>query len=211
MLSKIFAGLLVLGTAALAAEPADLPATEADAKKALVALIRRNRQQYGEDAAVMQGLFLMNTNQRDAVIASECAITGFEETDDRRYVAIRVASGAVFDDGTMNQDERLARVWHSILEPTFQRYETFDVNGDGIVVEVTYNHRPYRSMSELYETIDDVGPVERVKFYLTEANLAAYVENRLGAQDLLDRSRVLVDEKPVKMTVHEIVGPPRDE
>lgn len=185
------------------------PGTGEETRRAVIALLRENRSKYGDDAAIMQGLLLVHANQGGAILATESAIVGFEENEKRRYVAFRVDSGTIFDDETMSREQRLEQIWHSILERTLLRYPTFSVPGDGIAVEILYSHRPYESVSDLYRTIDDRGEIERAKFYLLTEHLSDFVGRRLDARALLERSKVLLDEKSVKVDLHDFVGPLR--
>ena len=206
MLSRQVLGFLALvfvAAVAAAAEPTETPAAKDAplvgdaARKALIHLMRENRQKYGDDAAIMQGLLMMHAVQTEAVLATESMIRGFEESAGRRFVAFHVGSGVVFNDKTTDKNGRLKRIWEGILERTFQRYETFTVPADGILVEIQYSHRPYADVSQLYSTIDDEGTKEQVKFYLLSADLKEFLEHRVSAPELLGRSRVLLDEQPV--------------
>jgi hypothetical protein len=206
---RVVSILLATVSLAVAAEPAGpaMPAGE-ETRRAVIALLRANRQKYGDDAAIMQGLLLVHATQGGAILATEVSIGGFESRDDRRYVTFRVDSGAILDDSTMDREQRLEHIWRSILERTLARYPTFSVPGDGIAVEIRYSHRPYESISELYRTIENVGESERAKFYLLNEHVTAFIEHRLDAQALLARSLVFLDEAPVTVRLHDFVGPP---
>ena len=206
---------LLFALPALAAPPDALlsAAGTAEQRQQVISLLQENRQKYGDDAAIMQGLLLVHAIQADAVLTSEASITGFEEIEGRRYVAFRVVSGAIFNDDETNRSQRLERIWHSVLERTLRRYPTFRVNGDGIAVEIQYNHRPYASAAELYRTIDEEGAVERAKFYILTADLLPFLEHRLEGKDLFHDSHVLLDGVSVQITLEEpfLLGPPRPE
>jgi hypothetical protein len=179
-----------------------------ETRQAVIALLRENRLKYGDDAAMMQGLLLVHANLSGAILATEVAIVGFEEREQRRFVSFRVDIGTIFDDNTMDEEQRLEQVWRSILERTLLRYPTFSVPGDGIAVEIQYNHRPYTDLSELYRTFDDHGVVEHAKFYLLTSDLLEFLAHRLESRELLDRSAIFVDDRPVKVKIHDFVGPP---
>ncbi len=208
-----FALFLIAVVPALAADPDALlgAAGSEENRKQVISLLQENRRTYGDDAAILQGLLLIHAIQADAVLASEAAITGFENVGERRFVSFRVVSGTVFNDHELSRNQRLERIWHSVLERTLRRYPTFHVNGDGIAVEIQYNHRPYVSMAELYRTIDAEGTVERAKFYILTTDLQLFLERRVDAQELLEHSRIFLDEAPIKISLEEpsLVGPPR--
>ena len=200
--------ILLLGGVPVAVADEPLPAPGDDTRQAVISLLRENRQRYGDDAAIMQGLLLVHANAGGAVLATESAIVGFEERDARRFVAFRVDSGTVFDDGSTMPADRVALVWREILERSLRRYPTFDVPGDGIAVEILYSHRPFGSLSELYQTLDQPRIVEHAKFYLLSRDIKEFLAQRLGPGELLSRSVVLLDEKPIGVTVTDFVGPP---
>jgi len=209
-------GLLLafaIASAASAADTDDLPkdlppASGADERVKVLQLMRQNKDKYGADAALMQGLLLTHSLQGQAVLVSESTIVGFEQTEGRKYVAFRVGSGVVFDDKQFDRDQRLERIWHVVLERTLLRYPTFSAPGDGLAVEIQYNHRPFEKARDLYEEAANGGTAESAKFYMLSADVSAFIEGRLGAQDFLERSRILLDGEPVKLRVLEVVMPP---
>lgn len=207
---RILAVTVLAARAVVAAEDplAGLPPVGEEARQALIALFKENRRKYGEDAAVMQGLLLVHANRSGAVLATESAIVGFEERDHRRYVLFRVDSGTIFDDRSTSPEQRLEAVWHSILERTLLRYPSFRVPGDGIAVEILYSHRPFDIPADLYRPIDDRGVLERAKFYLSAADVSEFVAGRLGGREMLARSAILLDDRPVRPEVVDPVGPP---
>jgi hypothetical protein len=204
----------LLAVPAAAAEPEELPkglppAATTDERRAVLQLMRQNRDKYGDDAALMQGLLLTHSLQGEAVLTSESTIVGFEEVEGRKYVAFRVASGVVLNDRAFDRNQRLERIWHVVLERTLLRYPKFTAPADGVAVEIQYNHRPYEQIADLYRDVDDTGPLERAKFYMLVPDVGEFVAHRLGPQDFLARSRVLLDDKPVSIRLSEVLLPPK--
>jgi hypothetical protein len=198
----------VAGTA-VGEEPAGLPPPiDARMKESVIHLLRENRQKYGDDAAILQGLLLVNATRGGAILASEVAIEGFEIRGERRFVTFRVESGAIFDDGTYDRDLRVEQMWRLVVERSLLRYPAFSVPGDGIAVEVRYNHRPWKDRRELYEAFDSPGESERAKFYLLSENIASFLARELGSAELLERSEILVDGIPAHPRIRDLVGPP---
>jgi hypothetical protein len=197
---RILAVTVLAARAVAAAEDplAGLPPVGEEARQALIALFKENRRKYGDDAAVMQGLLLVHANRSGAVLATESAIV----------VLFRVDSGTIFDDRSTSPEQRLEAVWHSILERTLLRYPSFRVPGDGIAVEILYSHRPFDFPADLYRPIDDRGVLERAKFYLSAADVSEFVAGRLGGREMLARSAILLDDRPVRPEVVDPVGPP---
>jgi len=202
---------LLLAGPVLAASSEELPnglppVGSADQRRAVLELVRQNKEKYGDDVALLQGLLLTHSLQGEALLSTESTIVGFEERDGKKYVTFLVTSGVVLNDKTFDRDQRLERIWHVVLERTLLRYPKFTLPADGLAVEIRYNHRPYEQMNDLSED-DDVGAIERAKFYLASSDLADFLAHRIGAQDFLERSRILVDDQPVKLRLTEVLFP----
>lgn len=205
---------LLLAASATAADTNELPsglppAPTKDERRAVLELMKHNTEKYGSDAALLQGLLLTHSLQGEAVLNTESTIVGFEQAAGRKYVALRVASGVVLNDKQLSRERRLERIWHVILEPTLLKYPTFTAPADGLVIEIEYNHRSFDKVVDLYTGIDDAGPVERAKFYLLATDLAEFLAYRLGPQAFIERSRVLLDDRPVELQLTEVSMPPR--
>ena len=214
MLARSLLLCALLAAPAAGAETEELPkglppAATTDERRAVLQLMKQNRDKYGDDAALMQGLLLTHSLQGEAVLTTESTIVGFEQLEGRKFVTFRVASGVVLNDRAFDRDQRLERIWHVVLERTLLRYPTFKAPADGVAVEIQYNHRPYEQVADLYKNVDDTGPLERAKFYMLVPDLGEFLAHRLGPQDFLERSRVLVDDKPVKLRLSEVLLPPK--
>ncbi len=197
-------------TPAIANDPsAGLPiAPGKDERQAVLLLMKQNTEKYGSDVALLQGLLLVHSLQGEAVLSTESRILGFEKTGGRNYVNCRVASGVVLNDKQqLTAEQRLERIWHIVLERAFSKYEKFSAPADGLAIEIEYNHKAFDRMAEVGES-DDVGPTERAKFYLTMADLTDYMGRRVGPQELLERSKILLDDQPVKLRLVEVTMPP---
>src|ERR1044072_7086458 len=135
MLARSIVVCALLAAPAFAAEPEELPhglppAVSTDERRAVLQLMRQNRDKYGDDAARMQGLLLTRSLEGEAVLTTESTIVGFEELEGRKYVAFRVASGVVLNDLALDRDQRIERIWHVVLERTLLRYPTFSAPPD---------------------------------------------------------------------------------
>ena len=175
----------------------------------ILQLLRENRQKYGDDATILQGLLMAHSVQTEAVLVTESGITGFEDAHGKRFVAYRVASGIIFNDKHMDRDARLSRVWQAILERSLIRYPTFSVPADGIAIEITYNHKPYASVVDLSQQIDEPGPLEKAKFYFLAEDISEFLAQKLPARTLVERAHVMVDEQPYTLALQELMTVPR--
>ena len=187
---------------------AALPASRDDhTQDAIIGLLRENRQEYGDDAAILQGLLLVNATRSGPLLASEVAIEGFETRGDQRFVTFRVESGAILDDDHYDRDRRVSEMWHRIVERSLLRYPSFAVPVDGIAIEVRYHHWHWRSRRAFLDSIDDSGPVEKVKFYLLSSNLTPFLDRKFGSAELIRRSEILVDGEPATPHIEDRMGP----
>jgi len=189
--------------------PQGLPAASGDQRRAVLQLMRDNREKYGDDSALLQGLLLTHSLQGEAVLTTESTIVGFEQLEGRKYVTFRVNSGMVLNDKSLDRSQRLERIWHVILERTLLRYSKFTAPGDGLAVEIQYNHRPYNAIADLYAGADDSGPTERAKFYMLATDLEEFLARRIGPQAFLDRSRIVLDDESIPLHLMEVSMPPR--
>jgi hypothetical protein len=204
---------LLLSGPVMAAETTELPGglpptRNADERIAVLELMKQNREKYGPDAALLQGLLLTHSLQGEAVLTTESTILGFEEREGHKYVGFRVASGVVLNDKSLDRDQRLERIWHIIIERTLSRYPKFTAPADGVAIEIEYNHRPYEQLADMYAEPEDNGTVERAKFYMLSSDLGPYLAHQIGTQDFLERSQVLIDDQPVKLHLKEVLMPP---
>lgn len=171
--------------------------------QAIVLMLRENRQLYGDDATILQGLLMAHAVDADAILTTESAITGFEESNGKRFIGYRLASGVVFNDNHLDRDDRLSRVWQEIVERSFLTYPEFAIPADGVAIEIAYNHRPYGTTSELYREIENVGPTERVKFYVSAEDIAAFLKREMSSRSLVSNSEVRVDDELVQFVLEE--------
>jgi hypothetical protein len=215
MLARGFVLSLLLAGPIVAAGPEELPkvlppAGSPDQLHAVLQLMRQNKEKYGDDAALLQGLLLTHSLQGKAVLSTESTILGFEEVEGKKYVAFRLESGVVLNDKALDRDQRLERMWHVVLERTLLHYPNFRAPADGLAVEIRYNHRPYEQIADLYED-EDEGVIERAKFYMLSPDLTDFLAHRIGPQDFLTRSRVLLDDQPVSVRLSEVLLPSKPE
>ena len=186
--------------------PKELPPAGGDQRRAVLELMRQNKQKYGDDAALLQSFLLTHSLKGEAVLTTESTILGFEELDGKKYVAYRLQSGVVLNDKNLDRDQRLEHIWHVVLERALLNYPKFTAPSDGLAVEIHYNHRPYEQVSDLYDD-DNEGAVERAKFYIASSDLNDFLAHRIGAAEFLAHSRVLLDDQPVKLRPAEIPAP----
>jgi hypothetical protein len=169
-------------------------------------LLRKIRKRHGEDAVVIQTHLLLNAMQKGSVLATGVRVDRVEEVFGKRYLLFVVETGMIFDDATRDRQARAQVLWASVMEPTLERLKDgLQVGADGMMVQMEYHHRPYRSVAELRASIDRVGDPEVARFYVLASDLDAVVRGELTLRNLLERAQTTIDGTAVA------VAPPRDD
>ena len=177
--------------------------------QAIMQHLRENRRKYGDDATILQGLLMAHAVDGDAVLTAESGIKGFHEDAGKKYLRYKVATGMVLNDKFMNLDGRLSHIWDTVLEKSFLTYPSFSVPADGVLIELTYNHKPYGTAQDLYREMDDLGPLESARFFFLSEDIGHFIAQKLPAKDLLARARVHVDDRPVDFVLQQAMTVPR--
>jgi hypothetical protein len=165
-------------------------------------VLRKVRQRHGEDAVVVQTHLLLNAMQKGAVLATGVRVDRVEEARGKRFLRFVLETGFVFDDSTRDRVQRAQILWATIMEPTLARLEDgLQVeHADGMVVQMQYFHRPYRTADELRTHIDEPGTAEEAQFYVASADLDDVVRGKRQLRDLLSRVRTTIDGADLVIT-----------
>jgi hypothetical protein len=202
VLCRVFVAVVLAGPALAATEtpvptPAEVTLDDIPSAKPqdVTRLLRKVRQRHGDDAVVVQTHLLLNAMQKGSVLATGVRVDKVEEAQGKRYLGFVLETGLIFDDSTRDRVTRAQILWTTILEPTLARLEDgLQVNeADGMVVQMQYFHRPYRSADELRTTIDKPGTSEEARFYVQSADLDSVIRGELTLHDLVTRTRTTVD------------------
>ena len=169
-------------------------------------LLRKIRQRHGEDAVVIQTHLLLNAMQKGSVLATGVRVDRVEETLGKRYLLFVVETGMIFDDATRDRQQRAQVLWASVMEPTLERLKDgLQVAADGMMVQMEYHHRPYRSVADLRASLDQPGVPEVARFHVLTADLDAVVRGELTLRDLVTRAHTTIDGTEVA------IAPPRND
>lgn len=174
--------------------PASLEEIPSAKREDVTRLLRRVRQRHGEDAVVIQTNLLLNAMKQGSVLATGVRVDRVDEVLGKHYLGFILETGLVFDDSTRDRVARVQILWATIMEPTLARLQDgLQVKPDGMMVQMQYYHRPYRSVAELRASIDRPGTSEEARFYVLAADLEAVVRGELTLRALLGRSRITID------------------
>ncbi len=213
---NVVAGCVLVATLALVmpavgAEPAPAPPGSFDdlpnaKEQDVVRLLRKVRRRHGEDAVVVQTHLLLNAMQKGSVLTTGVRVERVEKALGRRWLRVVLETGFVFDDSTHDRMERAQILWAAIMEPTLARLKDgLQVNeADGVLVQMQYHHRPYRSAGELRAHIDEPGTYEEARFYVASADLDQVVRGTRTLHALLADVHTEIDGAAV------VVPPPGD-
>jgi len=207
MRTAVLLGALVVVGLALApparatgSEPTPAPPDSLDdmpsAKPADVTrLLRKVRMRHGEDAIVIQTHLLLNAMQKGSVLTTGVRVDRVEESRGKRYLAFVLETGFVFDDSTRDRAERAQILWATIMEPTLERLQDgLQVNkADGMMVQMQYFHRPYRSGDELRAHIREPGTSEEARFYVLSSDIDDVLHGKISLRTLLAQARTTID------------------
>jgi hypothetical protein len=178
------------------APPASLDDVPSAKREDVTRLLRKVRQRHGDDAVVIQTHLLLNAMQKGSILATGVRVDRVEESLGKRYLGFDLETGMVFDDATRDQEARLQVLWGAVLEPTLARLEDGlqVAKADGIMVQMQYHHRPYRTVAELRRDIEErPGTAEVARFYVLAADLDAVVRKQMALAEVLPKSRITVD------------------
>lgn len=163
-------------------------------------LLAKNRKRHGEDAVVIQTHLLLNAMQKGSVLATGVRVDRVEEALGKRYLLFVVETGMVFDDATRDRQQRAQVLWASVMEPTLERLKDgLQVNADGMMVQMEYHHRPYRSVADLRASLAQPGIPEVARFHVLSADVEAVVRGELTLRNLITRARTTIDGTEVTL------------
>ncbi len=184
---------------------ADIPEPAAEAgttRKEILDALHDVQRKYGSDAVLIQGHLLGQAVRSGSVLEAEISVAGVEERDGKRFLAFTLVTGIIYNDREVAPRERMQRAWSDIVEATLRKFPKMSVPADGIAVRVSYTHKPYADVADLRAHLGDAhGAPEAVAFYLLVADIMELNAQRITAQQLVDRSTVLVNGAPAHIVL----------
>jgi hypothetical protein len=204
---------LVLATALCGqscAQEEELPSSRGEISRALGEL----QEHYGMDAVRMQAYLLRFALGGGSIFEASAAVAGIEEHESRRYLRFDLVTGIVYDEATIAQKERPARIWIDVVDPALKNFTTIDVPADGILLHIVYEHAAYGDRAELLRKHRDEPPrSEEIHLLLSSGEIVEFANSRLTSADLLDHASVLLNGEPARIDLSGIapaerVAPP---
>jgi hypothetical protein len=165
----------------------------------LLELLQEIHQQYGVDAVALMSWLLDATVRNGSILTASIKVNGLQDHGGQKFLVFRVQTGIIFNSLALDQTERLSALWEKIIASAFTHLDTLTIPADGVMINLLYNHRPYQDTEELTRTLDNAGTPEEAKFYFPAEALRAYLSTTLSAQELIDRSTITVNGRPVRL------------
>jgi hypothetical protein len=159
---------------------------------------------YGHDAVLLEGHLLQLAIRSGSVREATVSVPGVEERDGKRFVAFKLETGIVYNDREVSPPSRAVRVWSDIVEATLRKFHSLSVSADGIAFLVSYEHKAYIDESDLRAHLsEDRGESESAVFYLSLSDIRELLAEQIAAQQLIDRSTILVNAAPAHLVLAE--------
>ena len=177
----------------------------------LAELLHELHQKYGPDTIALLGRLLDTSRRSGSLLTASVEVTGIETQQEQTFLTFQVQTGLIYNSLVLSQTDRLVDLWTKIVAQSFMAFQTLEFPADGVLLALHYHSRPYGSLEDLNQDLDDpsqVGEAGEAKFYFSEKSLQAFLNEELSAQELLTRTTILADGRP---TALQLPPPPKSE
>jgi hypothetical protein len=191
--------LLAVTTAGLARATDEEPSFGAGSTPPpeVLKFLQEMKRQYGPDTVALVSWLLDAANHSGSALTTSIRVNGNETKDNTTFLVILVDTGLILNEQTIDQQGRLLTIWERILTKAFARMDTIQVPADGVMVDILYHHKSFPETDSLADHVDEPGPIEEAKFYVTSNHLRAFMKKEMSSQDLLSRTQVFVSDQPI--------------
>ena len=195
----IFSLLLTITTTGLARAVDEEPSFGAGSTPPpeVLKFLQEMKKQYGPDTVALVSWLLDATNRSGSVLTTSIKVNGNETKDNLTFLVILVDTGLILNEQTTDQQGRLLTIWEQILTKAFAHMDTIQVPADGVMVNILYHHKPFPETDSLADHVDEPGPIEEAKFYVTSNHLRTFMRKEMSPQDLLSRTQIFVSDQPI--------------
>jgi hypothetical protein len=190
----------------VALSPASGSSEEPSTKQEIIQALGDIQNRYGVDAVRMQTRLLESAIEGGAVLETTSGIGGYEEHQGKRYLRFDVMTGIVYDDTTVKEAERAARIWVDVVDPALKRFTALELPADGVALHLRFHHLSYRDRTELFRKhAEHPAPSDEMHVRLSNGEIVEFANARLTTNALLDHSSVLLNGKPSRINLTGIV------
>jgi hypothetical protein len=188
--------------AARAADDPEASPEPGTTRKEIQDSLHELQRKYGPDAVLMEGALLGQAIRSGSILEAVIAVPGVEEHNGKRFLAFKLETGIIYNDREVAPQERSMRVWSDIVEASLRQIRKPSFPADGLVVVVSYTHKPYGDLSDLRARLKDShGEPETAAFYLLTPDVIELNADRITPQQLMDRSTILLNGEPAHVTL----------
>lgn len=157
---------------------------------------------YGADAVMLEANLLQQAIRGGSILEAVVSVDGLEERAGKRFLAFKLETGIIYNDRSISAAARPGRAWTDIVEATLRKFLTIRLPADGLAVTLDYNHKAYADEADLRTHLSaGHGDLETAVFYLLLADVTEFVADRITAQQLIDRSTVLINSSPTRIVL----------
>jgi hypothetical protein len=194
--------MIVLASLAYGADTQDPPAEAGTTRKEILDALHDLQHKYGSDAVLLQGHLLGQAIRSGSILEAEITVSGLEDRGGKRFLAFKLDTGIIYNDREVAPPERPRRAWTDIVEVTLRQFRNLSVPADGVAVLVGYTHKPYADLADLQAHLNEGhGDPEAGAFYVLVADIVELNADHITAQQLVDRSTILVNGASARVTL----------
>ncbi len=165
-------------------------------------MLQELHQKYGPDTIALLGRLLDTSRRSGGLLTASVEVSGIETQQEQTFLTFQVKTGLIYNSLVLSQTERLIDLWTKIVAQSFMAFRTLEFPADGILLALHYHSRPYGSLEDLNQDLDDpsqAGEAGEARFYFSEQSLQAFLSEELSAQELLTRTTILANGRPVAL------------
>jgi hypothetical protein len=193
---------IACGASTLLADDQEPPPEPGTTRKEIQDSLHDLQRKYGSDAVLMEGALLGQAIRSGSILEAVISVSGIEERNGKRFLTFKLETGIIFNDRQVAPHERFVRAWSEIVEASLRQFRKPSFPADGIVVVVSYTHKPYGDLADLHAQLKEGhGEPEAVAFYLLTPDVVELNADRITPQQIIDRSTVLLNGEPAQLTL----------
>lgn len=190
--------LLLLLLCAGAAAAFDQPQSEKDwdppaPPEEVMQSLSQVAKQFGPYAVILQSALLNEAVRNGSILEAKVDVPEYRQRDGKQYLAFTLESGIVYNDNSVNAEQRLRRTWQDIVASALRRLTEVEFDKvDGLAIRVGYHHRPYENEREVREQLPEGrGQPEQASYYFALADAVALAKGTVDSEKVLEGVTVL--------------------
>jgi hypothetical protein len=169
-------------------------------KREIEAAVRSITQQFGPDAAVLQGHLLAQLIAAGSLLETSVRVAGAEQYAGRPYLGVHVDTGIIYDDRHVAPADRPRLLWAEVVRPVLAKFKHLEVPGDGLALHMSYRHGVQIERAGLTQRLADGSLAsEAASFHILSADVPRLAESGLADEELARSVPTTVDGHSVEL------------